>query len=782
MELLDQEIAPNKKINFKKEVVRFLKYWPWIILSMVIFYLGSYFYLKYTQPQYQSKTTLLFQEASNSGRGALGDLKSLGMGISGDNELQGETAIIVSKPILYKVGKNLNLDVSFISQGKIREIDLYNNSPYIGKILETEDNFTGASYHIAPVDQNSFRLTEGPLVAGKSVFKYDQLVSLPWGKVIISKKENSFPYKLKVTFISPKSLVSSLESSVKAQVSGGLLMDLSMVGPIPQKSEDILNELSRQYNIDGINDKNIEAENTQSFINDRLNLISQDLEKIEGDKENFKKANKITDLDTQTGIAVSRLSGNVENLFSQTVQLEVLNAIATMADTNKEQLYPTGLGLPPATESLLSQYNELLLTKKRTLKQATTANPAIKAFDKELAEITVAIRKNLQESRAQIQRRLGQTNLEMVEDRASIYKYPTQERTFRNIERQRNLKESLYLYLLQKREENAITLAVTAPKAKVVNPAYTTGVVSPNYSQIRTASLLVGFLLPLAVLFIIRILDVKVRTKEDVEAIAPGIPVIAEIPFDETGETIVGKNDFSIFAESFRIMISSIKFILRSKEIRTGGVVLVTSSVKGEGKTTVSVNTAISLAGSGKVLIIGADIRNPQLHRYITKRSAGLTDYLVSDDKEVHHFINKSEIDDNLDVLFSGAKAPNPNDLLDMKKFDEMIEMLRKEYDYIIMDSAPVMLVSDSMHLVDIADIVIYTVKSEFSDNEMLTFAQTLRRDNQINNMVFALNNVKPAYSKYGYKYGYGYYSYLKPKSRLAKIFQRNPFSRDNQS
>lgn len=775
MELLDQDLGSNKKINFKKEIVRFLKYWPWIILSILVFYLGSYFYLKYTQPQYLSKTTLLFQEASNSGKGALGDLKSLGMGVSGGDELEGETAIIVSKPILQKVGKNLNLDVSFVAQGKIREVELYDQSPYIGQIVSTKESFRGASYFIEAIDSNTYRLSEGPLNGKKSQnFRYNNIARLPWGNIVVFRREGYSSYKMKVNFRSAKSVVGSLEGGVKAQITSGLLMELSLIGPIPKKSEDILNELSRQYNIDGVNDKNIEAENTQNFINDRLELISQDLEKIEGDKENFKKQNQITNLDTQADIAVSRLSGNVENVFTQSMQLEVLNAIGGIVNSGKEQLFPTGLGLPTATEALLSEYNELLLTKKRTLKQATAINPSIKAFDKELAELSNAIRKNVQESRAQIQRRIGQTNYEMGQDQASIYKYPARERTFRNIERQRNLKESLYLYLLQKREENAITLAVTAPKAKVVNPAYTVGVVDPNYKQIKTASLILGVLFPLAVLFLIRILDTKIRTKDDVESVAPHIPVIAEIPFDESNKTLIEKNDFTIFAESFRIMISNIKFILRSKEINTGGVILVTSSVKGEGKTTVSVNTALSLSGSGKVLLIGADIRNPQLHRYIHKSKKGLTDYLVSVGLSIDEFITNSGLDDNLDVLFSGAKAPNPNDLLDMKKFDDMVESLKQKYDYIIMDSAPVMLVSDSMHLVDIADLVIYTVKSEFSDNEMLNFAQNFRRDNQINNMVFALNNVKPEYSKYGYKYGYGYYSYLKPKSKLSRLFRKN--------
>ncbi|MFC4687571.1 GumC family protein [Epilithonimonas pallida] len=772
MDLLDQDLGSNKKISFKKEIFRFLKYWPWIILSLVIFYLGAYFYLKYTQPKFLSKTTLLFQE-SKSGKGALGDLKSLGMGISGDNELQGEAAIIVSKPILNKVVKNLNLGVSFFIKGKIREVELYNYSPYTGRIINEKKNFYSASYILEPVDNKTYRLTEGALLSDNNLFRYGYPASLPFGTVIIEKIKDKSPDKVKVVFKSETVLVKELEGGIVVKTPSGLLMDLTLTGPIPQKSEDILNELSRQYNIDGINDKNIEAQNTEDFIDNRLGLISVDLEKIEGEKENFKKTNKITDLDVQAGIAVNRLSGNVENIFNQSVQLEVLNAISDMVNSGKEQLFPTGLGLPGATESLLTQYNELLLTKKRTLKQATVVNPTIKAFDIQLAELLVSIRKNIQESREQLQRKLGQTNFEMGEDKAAIYKYPTQEKIFRNIERQRNLKESLYLYLLQKREENAITLAVTAPKAKVVNPAYTVGVVNPNYNQIKTASLIMGLLFPLIILFIVRVLDTKIRSKEDIESLAPHIPVIAEIPFDDSGKTLIEKNDFTIFAESFRILISNIKFILRAKEINEGGVILVTSSVKGEGKTTVSVNTALSLSGSGKVLLIGADIRNPQLHRFINRNKKGLTDYLVSGKTDVHEFISNSGLDSRLDVLFSGAKAPNPNDLLDMKKFDDMIDSLKKEYDYIIMDSAPVMLVSDSMHLIDIADLVLYTVKSEFSDNEMISFAQNFRRDNQIDNMVFALNAVKPEYSKYGYKYGYGYYSYTKPTNRLRKLFNR---------
>ena len=773
MELLDSGNTHQKKINFKKEVLKFLKYWPWIVLSVIVFYTAAYLYLKYTQPQYLSKTTLLFQETKND-KGALSDLKNLGMGISDDEELQGEAAIIVSKPIIAKVVKNLNLDVNFLAKGKIREIELYDLSPYFGKILEADKTFGGASYYIEPVNDISFRLTEGPLKGNNDVFRYGEPVALPWGRVLITRNPNGYmPYKNLLIFNSASVAEKQLESSLDVKLPNGLLMDISMVGEVPKKSEDILNELSKQYNLDGINDKNAEAENTARFIDERLELISKDLGVIELDKENFKKANKLTDLDVQAGIAVERLSGNVETIYNESAKLQILNAIYDMAASGKEQLFPTGLGMPETTEALLKQYNDIVLLKKRTLNQATGANPSIKAFEKELTELKSLIRDNIQQSRAQLQKNIGKTNQEIGEDKGSILKYPTQERVFRNIERQRNLKESLYLYLLQKREENAITLAVTTPKTKLVNPAYTIGVVKPNYGQIRIGALALGLILPLLIIFIKNVLDTKIRSKEDVESIAGNIPIISEVPHSDAEVPLIEKNDFTVFAESFRILTSNIKFILRSRSVQKGGVILVTSSVKGEGKTTISTNTAVSLSGGGKVLLVGADIRNPQLQRYMKDRKSGLTDYLVSDAKPVEEFIHPSGLSDSLDVMFSGAKAPNPNDLLDMEKFDDMIAELRTKYDYIVLDSAPVMLVSDSLHLVDVADMVIYTVKSEFTQNDMLNFETGFKNDNNINNMVFVLNNVRPQYSRYGYKYGYGYYTDTNEKNFLTKWFRK---------
>jgi capsular exopolysaccharide synthesis family protein len=223
---------------------------------------------------------------------------------------------------------------------------------------------------------------------------------------------------------------------------------------------------------------------------------------------------------------------------------------------------------------------------------------------------------------------------------------------------------------------------------------------------------------------------------------------------------MVKPNDFSIFAESFRILSSNLKYLLKTKVTNGGGVVLVTSSVKGEGKTTISMNVAVTLAGKSKVIIIGADIRNPQLNRFVEGKNIGLTDYLISDESVPDKWIIKSKVNKNLDVLFGGQIAPNPNDLLDMNKFDEMITYLRTKYEYIVLDSAPVMLVSDTLHLIENSDAILYVIKSDFTEKEMIDFADGLRRENNIRNMTFVLNHVKPENTRYGKKYGYGYYSY----------------------
>lgn len=768
-----QPAVKKKKLNIKKEVFKYLKYWYWILLSMLLFYFGAKIYLRYTTPQYLSKTTLQFPQSNTKGGVALTDLTTLGNGLGSDNDLQGEATAILSKPTLAKVVGKLNLNVSFFGVGAIKENELYTSSPLISHIVSiTDPDFSSVSYLVTPFGNNQYQLSEGPLLKGKSTFRLGEVVKIPFGKIVINLRSGKKSFEpVKVVFKSTPSIVSKLENSIIVSLppNKGLMMELSLTGPVPGKSENILNSLTEQYKKEGVIDRNAEAQNTQDFINGRLEIISEDLSGIEGEKENFKRSNEITDLDIQANLAVTNSNDNTKQYIAYATQLDLVNSIYNASKS--EQLLPSNMGLSAVTEGYIAKYNDMLLTKNKTLKQATTQNPSIIQLNRDIIEMKGLIRQNLMESKATLQIQIAQLQTQLNSDRNKIYKYPTQEKIFRGIERQQNLKEQLYLYLLQKREENAITLAVTAPKAKIINPAYTVGIVKPDRQQIILGALLGGLLLPLIILFTRYASDSKVHTKDQVLSHIPNASVIAEIPVKENPLGLLTNNDFSVFAESFRILSSNLKFILRSRENGDGGVILVTSSIKGEGKSTISINTALTLAGSAKVLIIGADIRNPQLHRFVEESKKGLTDYLVSVDEKVTSYIVPSGLHENLDVLFSGAMAPNPNDLLDMKKFDAMIKNLKDEYQYIVLDSAPVMLVSDTLHLMEKSDIIIYIIKAGFTDNQMLDFAEEFQQSHDLSNISFVLNNVKPEDSRYGSKYGYGYYSPKENKSEERKFF-----------
>ena len=765
MELLENSASPKrtKKVNLKKEIGKYLKKWPWFLLSLALFYTTARIYLRYTQPQYSSKTSLKLRE-SKGNSSTLSDLKNLGMGVSGDNELQGETTIIVSKPILAAVAKNLNLEVSFFSLGTIKEVELYQDSPLSAKIISIDqpELFSSATYTINPVGKNSYQI-EG----SNTEYRFGSRAKFPFGVVVINAEGGALTYPIKVVFRSINAAVASMEGSINVTLpeNKGLLMEVFMVGPVPKKSEDILNELSRQYIIDGVNDKNQEANNTRDFINERLAVITDDLSGIEGEKERFKQTNQITNLEAQGSMALSKADENTKIILSQSMQLDLINSV--LSASASEQLLPSGMGLSSGAESNIAEYNKLLLTRNRVLKQATGENPAVIEMNKQISAIKNLLRKNLIESRETLELQIAQANAQLNLAKGNISKYPTQEKMFRSIDRQQTLKEQLYLYLLQKREENAITLAVTAPKAKVVNPAYTIGIVKPNKDQIVYGALAVGFLLPLIFFIGWETLDTKVHTKQQILSEIPEASVIAEIPVNVLENDMVHPNDFSVFAESFRILGSNLKYLLKAKNVINGGVILVTSSIKGEGKTTISMNTALTLAGKSKVIIVGADIRNPQIHRFVKGKNIGLTDYLVSDKTNADSYIINSLVNENLDVLFSGQIAPNPNDLLDMQKFDDLIIDLKSKYDFVVLDSAPVMLVSDTLHLVENSDVVLYVVKSDFTEKEMIDFAAGFQRENGIKNMAFVLNSVKPENTRYGKKYGYGYYSYThdeKPK------------------
>lgn len=778
MELLDSNLSQKKNnIDIKKEFRKILKFWPFFIIVPLLFYIGAKVYLRYAQPIYFSKTTLKFEQSSSKATTqALNDLKNLGVGVSND-ELDAETVVILAKPILNQVVQNLNLDVRYYSVGKIKEVEYFNELPLHAQVVSYTniEKFYGASFILDSGKGPYFSLSSLDGNNNKK-YKFGDLIDLGFGKVVFTKdivKQDIS--NIKVVFVNPKQAAVALEGALSVNVYKSLLMDISMVSPTYKKSEAILTELVKVYNQEGIKDKNQESKFTADFIDKRLDIITEELAGIENQKEGVKKEYQITDLATQAQLALSNVNANTKEVLGYATQLDLVTAVYNLSSQNSQNLLPTGLGLSGSIDDQISKYNDLVLTKNRVLKQATNVNPAVIEMNKQILSLKEAIKNNLQDVRKTLQENIGRLQSDINDDKSKINRYPTQEKIFRSIDRQQNLKEALYLFLLQKREENSINLAVALPKAKVINPPYTTGVISPKAQMIVWGSPLLGLLLTLGLVIAIRLLDVRIYSKDDILNIVDNVSVIGEVPQHDKNHQLVGSNDFSVFAEAFRILSSNLKYILKVKKTVGAPVILITSSVKGEGKTTISMNLAMSLAGNAKVLIIGADIRNPQLQRFISKTKQGLTDYLVSnDDDDPSAYIVASGLSEHLDVMFSGAKAPNPNDLLDMEKFDLMIAGLKTKYQYIILDSAPIMLVSDTMHLIDVSDIILYVAKAAYTERSMLQFADGFIKEHDINKLSFVLNSVKPEFSRYGNKYGYGNYSdSTERESIIKRIFKK---------
>ena len=372
---------------------------------------------------------------------------------------------------------------------------------------------------------------------------------------------------------------------------------------------------------------------------------------------------------------------------------------------------------------------------------------------------------------------MGQTQEQMNLSKDALGKFPMQEKMFRSIERQQNLKEALFIYLLQKREETAIALSANTTKAKIVNPAFTIdSPVSPKKSNAYALALALGMLIPIGILYIVFALDTKIHSRRDIKKALQEIPFVGEIPnAGEIEDAVIMKNDFSGFAEAFRIMLTNIKFLINDKKEGETTVIMVSSSIKGEGKTTISTNTALALAQNRKVLLIGADLRNPQLKKFTSHTKRGLSDFLASKQAEtsLDSFIQTSNINPNLDILPSGSIPPNPTYLLSNANMNKVFRALQSKYEFIILDTAPMLLVSDSFHLIKYTDLLLYVMRADFTDVDMLEVASEINRENAEGKLAIVLNDVKNRnISHYDKKYGHGYYSDDYKSKKVNKIFK----------
>ena len=546
------------------------------------------------------------------------------------------------------------------------------------------------------------------------------------------------------------------------------VVTVSLKNSNTQRGKDYIDKLLEMYNINANNDKNEVAQRTAEFIDERIDIISKELGSTERDLENFKRSAGITDLTSEAQIA---LTGNAEyekkRVENQT-QINLVMDLKKYLQGSEYEVLPANVGLQDAgVAGAIDRYNEMVAERKRLLRTSTESNPAIVNLTTSIR----AMRSNIQTTLDATLKGLEITKADLIRE-ASRYSRrisdaPTQERQFVSIARQQEIKSGLYLMLLQKREENAIVLAAIANNAKIIDEAQADSTpISPKRMTIYLAALVFGIGIPVGVIYLIGLTKFKIEGRADVEKLT-SLPVVGDIPLadEKTGAIAVFENQNNLMSETFRNVRTNLQFMLENGK----NVILVTSTVSGEGKSFISANLAISLSLLGKkVVIVGLDIRKPGLNKVfnLPKKEYGITQFLTNSTVNLMDLVHHSDINKNLYILPGGTVPPNPTELLARDGLEKAVEILRKNFDYVILDTAPVGMVTDTLLIGRVADLSVYVCRADYTRKTEFTLINELAENNKLPNLCIAINGLDLQKKKYGYYYGYGkygkYYGYGK--------------------
>jgi len=771
-------------INIRELLLKYLRNWYWFVISAVLCFAIAYVYLKMTNNQYQVQTTILLRkDASSSGLLDMSMLEGLGVSAS-SKEVDDEIQVLTSKSIMLKVIESLGIETEYYEKKGLRFEELYPAIPFklivpksfndtLKDQVELLVKWTDSGYHIELKSGKK----KGKYVIQDINSEFNSIIGkLKFQQYLVIKKDVNY----KIISYPKRGLTDSYCKAIKvAPVNKKAnAINVSTISSCPKKSQDILNKLIELYNLDAIIDKNLIASNTAAFVDERLKLISSELLDVELNVESYKKKNSLTDIASEAEIFLKSSSEYDKMLAELETQLNLIGYIETYVKDNKNQynLVPANLGIEDKSLiTLMQEYNMALLERMKVMRTTNDQNPVIMQMEQQLKQLRSSIIVSIGSLKDGLKIAKRDVLGKNAQFSSKIKDVPTQERQFIEIKRQQEIKEKLYLFLLQKREENAMSLASTIPSAKTVDAAFTSVLpVAPRRMIIFLLSLILGVVLPVVVIYISDILNNKITDKSELKKLLK-VPFLGSIGFNKDYDRIVvreGKT--SPIVEMFRLIRTNMQFMISGKK---SPVILVTSSIAGEGKSFTSINMAMSFALlKKKVILIGLDVRNPMLEEYMhIPKDKGITLFLSDPNYNTHNLIVPSGFHPFLSVIPAGPVPPNPAELLMSPRLDELIDELKNEFDYIILDSAPVGIVSDTYLLNRLVDNTIYVTRQNYTPREMAGFINDTYDNKRLNNMAVVLNGTKENLG-YGYGYGSGYgKNYLKREeaSLKRKLYNR---------
>jgi capsular exopolysaccharide synthesis family protein len=776
---LNNNVEPEN-MDIKEILNSYLRYWYFFVITILIAVACAFIYLRYAPRVYNTTATIVIQKESSSGlpEGLAGLASFSGFfGRMNQSKLQNDLIIFNSRRLNVEIVKALDLNISYHLDGNIKDSELYKNSPIAVKYLSFNDSLANPLKQNAPnlflkiLSNTTYEVVEKES-ANVKTYNFGELVSLAFGDITVVPSLSSVSSFIGKTIIVSYNSIENVSSSYRDRlqvlntVKNSNVIDLSVISTIPEKTEDYINETVYQFNKDASYDKQQIAQNTSTFINERLDIIARELDSVEGNKESFKTKNKLTDIAAEMQMTLQNANEFERKQFDIGMQLELSKSMIQFVDeASSDDLLPSNVGLNAENVAQsVSNYNQLVLERNRLLKNSTSKNPVIVNITNQINQLKSNISSSLVNALRDLELTMKDLNIQESRLNSKISKVPVNERLYRGIERQQTIKEQLYLFLLTQREQANISLSVSSPKAKVVDFAYTSKApIAPQNLIIYLGALISGLIIPFLIIYVNRMLSTTIKNRKDIERKLSTINISGEIPKLKKGqEDLIQDNDRSVLAESFRILRTNIQYLFVNKNIPVDRAkrIFVTSTIKGEGKTFIAFNLALSLSTTKKrVVLIGADIRNPQLQRYLPKGSkalSGVTEFIVDRDLKAKDLVLKSDYL-NLDILLSGAIPPNPAELLMQDRTEDIFKELEGLYDYIIVDTAPSMLVTDTILINKYADIMLYVARADYTDKRLLEFPKDAIEDGRLSNVSMVLNNVSMTNFGYGNKYGYAY-------------------------